>query len=64
MFWNPALSNKLVSSPWSPKECAEGSPLGMISKYYVIEPYYIDESTPDQLTAFVSESKCLRRWII
>ena len=31
------------------------------AKYYVIEPYYMEGSTPDNLTVFVSEPKCQRR---
>ena len=25
------------------------------AKYYVVEPYYVEDSTPDQLTGFVDE---------
>ncbi len=28
------------------------------AKYYVVEPYYMDYSTPDQLTYFVDEPDC------
>jgi hypothetical protein len=31
------------------------------AKYYVVEPYFMDDSTPDQLTVFVSEPECQRR---
>jgi hypothetical protein len=28
----------------------------------VVEPYYMDDYTPEQLTAFVSEPECQRRY--
>ena len=28
------------------------------SKYYVIEPYYMAGSTPDQLPSYVAEPEC------
>src|SRR5215211_9064626 len=31
------------------------------AKYDVIEPYYMEGTTPDQLAAFVSKSECQRK---